>query len=103
MNKESLWREVLAFAMETWVVCAAGTCKPLRAAFVQSGRDGGCCARRCLVQRWKTLVGYWKVLVGRWWYPASEHTGSDGKAETNVSEHCTGRPKHLLNLTISSA
>lgn len=103
MSKEGLWREVLALSMETWVICTAGTCRPLRAAFVQRDRDGGCCARRCLVQHWKILVGYWKVLVGRWWCPASEHTGSDRKADTKVSERCATHPNHLLNLAIGSA
>lgn len=56
-SKERLWREVFALSMETWVTCTAGTCKPLRAAFVQRDRDGGCCVRRCLVQYWKILVG----------------------------------------------
>lgn len=102
-SKECLWREVLALSMETWVICTAGTCKPLKAAFVQREGDRGCCARRCLVQHWKILVGYWKVLVGRWWYPASERTGSGGKADTKVSERCTRHPNHLLNLAISSA
>lgn len=31
-SKECLWREVLALSMETWVICIAGTWKPLRAA-----------------------------------------------------------------------